>query len=215
MSFLDQLKSQASALQSQRSRQDMRLEESTAQTEAACRLVHAYFQDMARQLNVIEPSGPAFSVDGKTPWPAMKLCDFRVDARRKMLRDREVFDYVAIGWRALPQTGKPVAGRVSANFPPEVERVESRLSLGSVRHDRKEVRHPEKNLLQAVVFEYQTETRGGVTVAADHDKTMLQFRLVNTSGFEIVNAPWPAGKVTTAVMDELAKRICAQPHQFG
>jgi hypothetical protein len=215
MSFLDQLKSQANALQSQRTQQEMRLEESAAQTEAACRIVHAYFQDMARQLNVIEPPGPAFTLDGKTPWPAMKLRDFRVDARRKALRDREVFDYVAMGWQVVPQAGKAVLGSVSANFPPDLERIESRLSQGSVRHDRKEVRHPEKSTLQAVIFEYHAETRGGVTVTADHARAMLHFRLVNTAGFEIVNAPWPAGKISTAVMDELAKRICAQPNQFS
>jgi hypothetical protein len=214
MSFLDQLKSQANALQSQRNQQETRLEEYTTQTESACRQILSYLQELARQLNVLEPAAPPFTLDGKTSWPAMKLCDFRVDARRKKLRDREVFDYVAMGWQVVPQVGRPVSGAVKVNFPPDLERVESRLSWGSVKHERKEVRHPEKNTLQAVVFEYLTQTRGYVTITADHDKGQLSFRLVNTAGFELLNSPWPAAKITTSVLEELAKRICGQPNRF-
>ncbi len=83
MSFLNQLKSQAKAAQGQREQQDSQLEERAAKTEAACDAVLSYLKDLARQLNVLQPSAPPFSLDGKTPWPAMKLVDFRVDARRK------------------------------------------------------------------------------------------------------------------------------------
>ena len=58
MSFLNQLKSQAHALQSQQGRQQHDLEESAAQTEVACRLALSYLEDLARHLNVIEPAAP-------------------------------------------------------------------------------------------------------------------------------------------------------------
>lgn len=215
MSFLNQLKSQANALQSERMQNDANLEEKMAQTEEACRRVLAYLQEVARQLSVIQPPGPTLSLDGKTPFPPLKLCDFRVDARRKRLRDKEVFDYVGMGWQILPQAGKVLPGTVSVNFLPDLQRVESRLALGTVKYERKEIRHPEKNVLQEVRFTYEPATRGNVTVTADHDKAMLAFRLVNTNGFEVVNAPWPAAKVTTEVLDELAKRICSQPNRFA
>ncbi|MGE4241673.1 hypothetical protein [Ramlibacter sp.] len=214
MSFLNQLKSQANALQSQRSQQDVLLEDNIQHVELACRQVLAYLQDLARQLNVIEPPSAPFTLDGKTPWPAMKLRDFRTDFRRKQLRDREVFDYLGMGWQAIPQMGRAVGGLVTVNFPPDQQRVESRIALGMVKHERKESRHPEKNTLLAIRYEYQTETRGNVTVSADHEKGMLNFRLVNTDGFEVQNVPWPAAKITTALLDELAKRIVGQPSKF-
>lgn len=214
MSFLHQLKSQASALQTQRSALDQQLEEKTAQVEQACRTVHGYLQDLARQLSVIEPEPAPFSLDGKTPWPPMRQLDFRVDARRKMLRDREVFDYIAMGWRIVPRFGKPVGGVVSVNFPTEQQRVESRLAMGPVKHDRREIRHPEKGVLQEVRYEYLTETRGSVMVQADHERAQLHFRLLNTSGFETLTATWPAQRVDQQVLDELAKRIVAQPNRF-
>jgi hypothetical protein len=214
VSFLNQLKSQAKALQTQQNQLRSNVEETTAQVEGACQFLLQYLQDLARQLNVIVPAAPAFSLDGKTPWPAMKLVDFRVDARKKMLRSREAFDYVGMAWRVVPQLGDPVGGLVSVNFPPDLQRVESRLAMGPVKHERKEVRHPEKNSLLAIQFDYLTETRGNVVVTADHDKGQLAFRLMNASGFGIVNTTWPADKVNGEVLDELAKLIVSQPQRF-
>ena len=215
MSFLNQLKSQASALQSQKGEQQAGLEQNIADTEAACRIVQHYLQDLARQLDVIGPAAPRLSLDGKTPWPAMKLSGFRVDARKKTLSGREVVDYVAMGWQVVPQIGKPVGGSVSVNFPPDLERVESRLALGMVKHERREIRHPEKNSLQAICFDYITETRGNVTITAQHDKGELAFRVVNADGFGVINVSWPAAKVKTDVLDELAKLIVSQPNRFA
>lgn len=215
MSFLNQLKSQAKALQSDRTENDQLLDENAARAEAACRVVLPYLQDLAAQLNVIQPPAPAFSLDGKTPWPAMKLCDFRVDARRKQHRGKEVFDYLAMGWQILPQVGNPVGGTVSVNFPPDLQRVESRLAWGQVEHERKEIRHPEKNTVQAIRFEYLTRARASVTVTPAHDRGALSFRLVNTAGFELLTTDWPAQQLNQAALDELAKRIVAQPNRFA
>ena len=215
MSFLNQLKTQAKALQTQRTEQDSVFEEQASKTEKACRFILPYLQDLARQLNVLEPAAPPFTLDGKTPWPQMKLVEFRVDARRKMHRDLEVIDYIGMGWRIVPQVGKPVGGVVSVNFPPDQQRVESRLNMGPVKHERKEVRHPEKNVLQAMRYEYITETRGSVTATADHDHGKIEFRLMNTAGFEIVTLPWPAERIGHDSMDELAKRIVGQPNRFA
>jgi hypothetical protein len=214
VSFLNQLKSQANALQSQQGQQRHDLEKNIQETEDACRTALHYLQDLARQLNVIGPAGPKLSLDGKTAWPAMKLSSFRVDARKKTQASREVFDYFAMGWQILPQQGPGVGGTLSVNFPPDLERVESRLSLGMVKHERKELRHPEKNTLQAIRFDYVTETRGNVTVTPDHEKASLAFRLVNLDGFGVHTVSWTAGKVKTDVLDELAKLIVSEPSRF-
>jgi hypothetical protein len=214
VSFLNQLKSQANALQNQQSQTQANLEENAAQTEEACRFALPYLQDLARHLNVIAPNAARFTLDGKVPWPAMKLIEFRVDSRKKTLRNREVFDYFAMGWRVVPQIGEPIGGMVTVNFPPDLQRVESRLMLGPVKHERKEVRHPEKNTLQAIQFDYITETRGNVVVTPDHDKAELTFRFMNASGFGITNTTWPAAKIKADVLDELAKLLVGEASRF-
>jgi hypothetical protein len=215
MSFLNQLKTQAKALQTQRTDHEHQIEERTAETEKACSLIASYLDDLARQLSVIQPPAPAFTLDGRTPWPAMKLADFRVDARRKMLRNQEVFDYIAMGWRVVPQVGGAVGGIVMVNFPPDMQRVEDRLAIGMVKHERREVRHPEKNVLQEVRYHYLTQTRGSVVVTPDHDEAQVQFRLVNTRGFELAQVKWPPARIVHDLLDELAKRIVGQDSLFA
>lgn len=215
MSFLNQLKAQAIALERERSAQQFNLQAQTAQTETACKAVWHYLSDLAKQLDVLMPPGPAFTLDGKTPWPPMKLASFRADSRKKMLRGKEVFDYVGMGWQVVPQAGTPIEGSVTVNFPPDLERVQARLAMGLVQHQRNELRHPEKHTLQAIRFDYVAETRGSVTVTPDHDHATLTFRVVNASGFETLSTTWLAETVQTGMLDELAKLIVAQPSQFG
>lgn len=215
MSFLAQLKIQATAMQTGRERQQVEHDVNTLATEQACSTVLIYLEEMARQLNVIEPDGPRLSLDGKTPWPSMKLAGFQVDSRKKMLRDREVFDNIAVGWQIVPRLGRPVSGSVSANFLPDLQRLEARLATGWVQHERHEVRHPEKNSLQLVRLEYTTQARGNIRVTPDHDNAMLGFRLANLSGFGLANTTWPAAQMHGSVLDELAKMVCSQPSRFA
>ena len=215
MSFLDQLRLQATAVKSSRHEQQVHHDANTAATERACTTVLYYLQEMVRQLDVIEPEGPKLSVDSRTPWPAMKLTGFQVDSRKKMVRDRELFDYIAIGWQIVPRIGQPVSGSVSADFLPDLRRFESRLAMGWVQHERTEVRHPEKNTLQLVRFDYMTQARGNVRVTPDHDNGMLAFRLANLTGFAVTNTTWPAAQVQGSVLDELAKMVCGQPSRFA
>jgi hypothetical protein len=215
VSFLNQLKSQATALQREQNVQQHDLARAKEQTEAACKLAWYYLDDLAKQLNVISPTGPALSVDGKNRWPPMQLKAFKVDARKKMLRSQEVFDYVGMWWRIVPQTGNPVSTETTVNFPPDLERVETRLAQGQIKHERKEIRHPEKNTLLAIRFEFETETRGTVTLTPDHDKAEIAFRVTNTRGFEVVNVTRKAVDVKTELLDELAKLIVAQPSKFA
>ncbi|MES2878199.1 MAG: hypothetical protein V4713_07235 [Pseudomonadota bacterium] len=214
MSFLNQLKSQASALQTEQVAQQAHIAANTQLTEAASRTAWLYITELAKQLNVIGPGGPSLSLDGKTPWPDMKLVDFRVDARQKKLRDKDVYDYIVMGWRLVPRDEAPLGGSVSANFPPDLQRIETRLSAGAVKHDRVNVRHPEKNTLQAIRFDYLTEAHASVTITTDHDAAKLAFRVANAQGFGVLNTAYRADQIQSPVLDELARLIVGQPSNF-
>ena len=214
MSFLNQLKSQASALQSEQSAKQAADDANVQLTEAACKTTYLYLSELVKQLNVLAPAGPKLSLNGKAWWPDMKLVDFRIDARKKTRRDKEVYDYIGMVWRMVPRDRAPASGSVSANFPPDLERIEKRLSAGAVKHERVNVRHPEKNTLQAIRFDYSEEARGGVTVTADHDGARLAFRLANLRGFEIANTAYTAQQVQSGLLDELAKLIVGEPSTF-
>lgn len=214
MSFLDQIKQQASQLQSQQTQLQQSLEANTLQAEYACKTAWQYLRELAKQLTVIKPAGPPFTVDGKTAWPVMALVGFGTDARKKMLRSKEVFDYVAMAWDIVPQQGAPIKAVVSANFPPDLQRIEKRLHIGAIQHERKDVRHPETNKLLAYSFECLTQSRGYIHIAPDHDRGVLVFRLTNLSGFDVHTSEWPASQVNVPLLDELAKLLVQQPSRF-
>lgn len=215
MSFLDQLKMQATSLKSLQNQQQVEHEAATLATEQACRVVLFYLEEMARSLTVIEPDGPKLSLDSKTPWPQMKLADFRIDARKKRLREREVFDYIGVGWQIVPRTGKPVTASVCANFLPDLQRLEARLASGWVQHERHDILHAEKKTLQMVRLDYTTQSRGTIRVTPDHETATLVFRLANLTGFGLINATWRADQINSSILDELAKLVCGQPSRFA
>ncbi|CAM3386060.1 hypothetical protein [Polaromonas hydrogenivorans] len=216
MSFLSELKSRANALQGLQLGAQRDLVAGTQACEVACRMALVYLQDLCAQLNVIQPPAPgAYSLDGKAPFPALVQRNFRCDARRKMLRNAEVFDYIGVGWDLLPATGLVATHTVTVNFPPDLERVTQRLSVGQIQHERKDQRHPETNKLLAYVFDYQTESRAFITLTPDHDTGCIAFRVSNVGGFGVLNTSYPGAQVTPRLLDELAKKLVGQPSRFG
>jgi hypothetical protein len=215
VSFLSELKAQANAKQAAMNVEQTDIHLRLEQTEAACKIVWNYLSDMVRQLDVLAPDGPRFSVDGKTPWPEMQLCEFRVDARKKTLREREVFSSIGIGWDITPRQGKPLKQLVSVNFMPELQRVESRLSGGGIPNERRQIRHPEKQTVQAITFEYLTQAHGSISVTPNHEAATLEFRFCNVSGLAVHTGVWPATAIQTPFLDELAKLVMSQPSRLS
>ncbi len=215
MSFLSELKNQATQLRDQQTGQTQDLAAVTKSTEMACITALKYLQDFCAQLNVIKPPAAGrYSLDGKAAFPQLQMLNFRCDSRKKIQRGQEMFDYIGVAWDLLPTTGQVALHSVTVNFPPDLERVTKRLSFGQIQHERKDLRHPETNKLQAYVFEYQTQSRGSITVTPDQDTGQIAFRLVNTEDFGVNNISYPATQVSTGLLDELAKRIVGQQNRF-
>ena len=215
MSFLNELANQASTLRQQQAGLAQDLTAVTLATENACITAWKYLQDLCAQLNVIKPPAAGrYSLDGKAQFPQLQMQSFRCDARKKMHRGKEMFDYIGASWDLLPTTGQVATHSITVNFPPDLERVTKRLSFGQVQHERKDIRHPETNKLQAYTFEYQTQSRGSVILTPDQDTGQISFRLSNLEEFGINNIQYPVGQVTASLLDELAKRIVGQQSRF-
>jgi hypothetical protein len=106
MSFLSDLKNQATALQHQQLGAQQDFAARAQACELACRMAEKYLQDLCAQLNVIRPPAAGdYSLDGKLRLPALVLENFRCDARKKTLRNAEVTDYIGVGWDLMPAAG--------------------------------------------------------------------------------------------------------------
>jgi len=215
MGFLDQLKQEAQAVQARQGAAVQHLDAHVAATEDACQQLVRYLSELAAQLNVIQPPARGLTLDGKTSWPAMKLTEFRFDARKKILRQKEVTDHIALGWRMVPAAPTPERGRVSVNFPPDLERVEARLRAGQIKHERLEQRHPDTNKLLSIVFEHDFAARGSLVFTADHDLAHFGLRMNGVVELAVQQHTVPVSHITTAWLDDLARAVVGQPSLWG
>jgi hypothetical protein len=214
MSFLNHLKTHARSLQDERGQTRASLDHNLQVTEKACQLIDWYLRDLATQLNVIEPLCGPVSVDGKRHWPPMKRTDFRADARKTMLHNREVFERLGMGWQLLPQQGQPVTVHSIANFPPDLAKIESRLAAGKIAHEKVAVRHPENGQLKEFRFECVTMARAGVLMMPRHVQGQIEFHLSCVDGFQNRASTLSATEVDASLMDELAKAIVGHDSHF-
>ncbi len=215
MSFLNQLKSQANALQTAQSTDKAVLEANCQQTEWACRTAWQYLSELSRNLDILQPNGPALTLDGKTAWPAMRLIDFRVDARKKKLRDEEVFDYIAMGWNVAPRqrgvsrpASAPIFRPACSALSPVWQRERSNTSaLKCATPRRTHCRRFDSNTKPKPAAQTHHHT-------TDHDRANLAFRLANVRAFEVVTVAFAAELVRYDLMDELAKLITGVASTF-
>jgi hypothetical protein len=209
--FLDDLKRQADALKTQQTLDTATLARNAALVEAACKTVWHYWLDLAQQLNVLQPTAPVrFSLDKATPLDGLKRCDFRVDARRKQHRGEEVYDHVVI--HALQKSGRTIT--MSKDFPPEIERLESKLRQAGISPDTKWVRHPESGRLEEVRFSFVADLTMMVRVLPDHDQGKLRFQINNFDCLETVTADFPAHRVGSDLLDQLARWMMGEVTPF-
>jgi hypothetical protein len=200
--FLDDLKRQADALKTQSSFDAAAVARNTALVEAACKATLHYFMELAPQLNVLQLKPRIrFSLDSRTPLDNLARGDFMVDSRKQRLRDQDVFDHIVIH-------GQQKSGQVmtmTKDFPPEIERLESRLRQAGITADVETRRDPDKGRLLHVNFRFTADVILMVKVFPEHDQGRLRFQMVNLDGLETVTAEFPAHAVTTGLLDELAR----------
>jgi hypothetical protein len=211
MGFLDDLKRQADALKTQQTVDFATLARNAALVEAACKTTLQYWTDLAPQLNVLLPTPPLrILLDKTTAIDGLKRCDFRVDARRKQLRELEVYDFIVI--HGLQKTGRTV--NMSKDFPPEIEKLESRLRQAGITPDTQWVRDPNNGRLEEVKFSFTADLTLSARLLPNHDEGKLRFQISNFDTLETVTADFPAHKVGSDLLDQLARWIVGEPNQF-
>lgn len=211
MGFLDDLKRQADALKSEMSQDTATLARHAAAVEAACQATWTYWLELAPQLNVLQMRPKVrFSIDNRTPIEDLVRCDFRVDARRKPLRQQEVFDHVVL--HGLQKSGRMLT--LSKDFPPEIERLESRLRQAGISADVTTVRNPDNGSLREVRYTFLADIVTLVRLVPDHDAGTVTFHVMNLDGLETLKATFEATRVDADLLDELARWLTGEPHAF-
>ena len=211
MGFLDDLKRQAAALNNQSTVDAAALARNAALVEAACKTTLHYFMELAPQLNVLQLKPRVrFSLDSRTPLDGLARGGFTVDSRQQRLRDLQVFDHIVM--HGMQRSGETMT--MTKDFPPEIERLEARLRQAGITPDVDTVRDPANNRLQHVRFKFLADIIVAVKLVPDHDNGRVRFQMSNLDAIESVSAEFPAHAVTTGLLDELARWLTGEPHQF-
>jgi hypothetical protein len=209
--YLEDLKRQADDLLAQQ-RQDIgALQRNAMLTEAACHSTSRYLFTLARQLNVLQPvSKTLWWLDRKTSFSQLRFTEFRADSRMKKLRDAEVFDHIVLNFAA--RTGSRVT--IAKDFPPEIEKLESRLRQCGVHYDSEVIRDADTGKFVEKRFDLIADFQSSVRVVPDHDSARIAFHIANIDGFDTVSVAFPAFEVGIKRLDELARWITGEPHAF-
>jgi len=128
----------------------------------------------------------------------------------KKLRSMEVFDHVVLNFQA--KTGQRFS--LAKDFPPEIEKLESRLSQCGAKFDSEIVRDPLNGRFIEKRFEFVADFHCSVRILPDHDNGRIVFQILNLDGFETVNVTFAAFEVGSARLDDLARWIVGEPNSF-
>ena len=209
--YLDELKRQAEAAKARLNVDGGAFERNTLVTDAACQSTFRYFTQLAQQLNVLQPVSKAeYRLDASTAFKGLRLTDFRSDSRQRKLRDADVFDHVVLAFRMKSGTSVTLA----KDFPPAIEKLESRLNQCGAKYQSDNVRDPSTGKFVEKRFEIAADFHGTVRLIPDHDNGWVQFQLSNLDGFETVSVDFPSFEVGSARLDELARWIVGEPNGF-
>jgi hypothetical protein len=220
--FLDDLKRQADAIKSGQTTDLAAAERNALLTEAACKTVFTYFDTLIRQLEVLKPvSKTRYALDRRTVFEQLPMVDLKVDARRRKLHGHEMFEYVALHGHEMFEYvalhGRLRDGRKLAftkDFLPDIEKIDAKLRQAGAPVHAQAVRNPDNNKLQEMRYEMAVDFAFGVTVTPEHDSASLHFKAMNLDGFETVTLDFSALEVGSTRLDELAKWLLGESHQF-
>jgi hypothetical protein len=209
--YLDELKRQADAALAQQNQDIGALQRNALLVDSACQSASRYFGTLARQLNVLQPVSKAvWRLDRRTSFSQLRFTEFRADSRLKKLRDIEVFDHVVLSFAA--RTGTRVT--LAKDFPPEIEKLESRLRQCGTHYESEVIRDLENGRFVEKRFELIADFQGSVRLLPDHDGGRIAFQIANLDGLETVSVVFPAFEVGSARLDELARWINGEPNAF-
>lgn len=211
VSFLDDLKRQASVRREQNDKDEAALDERVECTEDACRLALRYLTQLADQLEVLRPVSTArYQLDRQHVFEGLPMSDFYADARRKPLRRTDGLDHMVLHWQLK---GGPALDLVK-NFPNDIEQLEARLRQAAIKCDPHVVRDPDNGKLIETRFKFEPDFRAGVKLTPDHENAVIHVHLQNLERLESLAFHLPADAVDEARLDELARWLTGAPHRF-
>ena len=211
MGLLDDLKRQADTLRTQTSAKHAAREDNVRVVEEGMHRAFFYILELFKQLSVLQPVNPlVYSLQGIGDIRDLRYADSFIDARKKKIGDRDVYDYMDfwIKWSS------PASLTVERDMPPAIAKVRDLLWGSNIKFTEEEVRNAQRSLVK-VVFKIPAALSTDFTLRADHDNRKLLFYGKNVLRLGKDDFAVPADDFSEATVEELAKLVLGQPSEFS
>jgi hypothetical protein len=151
-----------------------------------------------------------FTLDRQHVFTDLRLSDFRIDARRKPLRDQEVHDFIVLHWQL--KSGRKL--ELTKDFLPDIEKLEPRLRQSGAEVESQALRNADNGKLLGMRYRLVANFRGSIRITPDHDTARMHFQMHNLDGLESISVEFPALEIGSTRLDELARWLAGAPHAF-
>ena len=211
MSFLQDLKRQASVLRAPPAVDPEVIERNVRLAHGACRVTRDYWLEMVEQLNVITPpSVGRYVVDGRRPLEDLRCTNFRVAAQaRRDAAGEERFEAVTVAWQAA--SGR--RARIEKDFPTDIERVRAALHQAGIPAHEATLLHEVSGRPVGTAFEFTADVNCSVRLVPLPDSGRVRLVFTNVDQLERVEAEFPAVGMRPRQLDEIGRWIVGQPHR--
>jgi hypothetical protein len=210
MGLLDDLKRQADLQRTQTSLQRSMREENVRAVDEAMHRAFMYLQDLFKQLAVLIPVNPVvYAMRGIGEFRDLRYADFFIDARKKKIGERDVYDYTDfwVKWTA------PSPLLFTREMPHEIAKARELLRNANIKFTEEEKKVPGGPVLN-VKFVVPAAITVDFTMRADHDQRRVLFYGKNALQLGIDDFVVPADELTEAMVEEFAKVLIGQPSEF-
>jgi len=210
MGLLDDLRRKAEQLEAHRTAQARSFGESVLQVDDAMHHTFLYLNDLVKQLNVLNlPSPRTFDLEPGVRFEGLRLTDFFIDFRKKMVLERERYNFINLSFQ---QTSTETIS-VRKELQPNITRFEDNLRRAGATFEMNEIRNV-RHMVMHADFNIRCMLRASIRVSAEHDSCNLRFTIRNVErlgGFDLV---FPAEDINDPMLEDCARYIMGESNQF-
>ena len=210
MGLLDDLRRKAEQLEAHRTAQARSFGESVLQVDDAMHHTFLYLNDLVKQLNVLNlPSPRTFDLEPGVRFEGLRLSNFFIDFRKKMVLERERYNFINLSF----QQKSTETISVRKELQPNITRFEDNLRRAGATFEMNHIRNL-RHMVTHADFNIRCMLRASIRVCAEHDSANLRFTIRNVErlgGFDLV---FPAEDINDPILEDCARYIMGESNQF-
>ena len=210
MGLLEDLKRQAGAQRERESALARDVHDNVLLVDDAMHRSFLYLNDLVKQLNVLKlPSPRAFDITPGVRFEGMRLAEFFIDYRKKLVLDRERYNTISLTF----QYRSDQVLKARKELPPMITRFENILRAAGASFEVKEARN-DRQMVTHADFAIPCDLRAGITARAEHETGTIRFTIRNVERLGAFDLVFRAEEIDDPLLEGCARYILGESNTF-